>query len=78
MDRQQWINIGIEIAKPLKELKRIAKKNGIPQLSVAIFPESDSWGTYIDEEKCGVFEANISEDGTLDLRENGVNYYTQS
>lgn len=78
MDIQQWTKIGIKIAEPLKEIKRIAKQSGISQLNVAIFPEGNSWATYIDEEKRASFETNISEDGTLELRENGKSYYTQS
>ena len=72
MDREKWIKAGLEIADHLKEIRKIAKRNGMSLTTIAIGNEY-SWATFVDNDT--QWEAMLYQDGRVELRENQEPYY---
>lgn len=76
MDRPKWIKAGLEIAEHLKAIRRILKQNGIDNLSMASFPNKNTWATYIDNDD-NHWEVRITPEGTEELIDDGFRFYTK-
>lgn len=73
MDKRKWQIAGLEITKYLNEIRKIAKRNNVGHLSVAVFLDGTSWVTYIDGENH--FDVEVGQDGTITLLENQKEYF---
>ena len=62
MDRAKWIKVSDELLKHLKAIRRILKQNGIDNLSMASFPDTNTWAMCIDNDD-NHWEMRITPDG---------------
>ncbi len=72
MDRAKWTKAGLEIADHLREIEKIAKRNGMSLTTLAVGNEL-SWATYIDNGT--QWEVMLYSDGHAELREDQKPYY---
>ena len=76
MDRSKWIKLSDEILKHLKAIRRILKQNGIDNLSMAFFKDTNSWATHIDNDD-NRWEMRITPNEVEELVDDGFKFYTK-
>ena len=76
MDRAKWIKLSDEILKHLKAIRRILKQNGIDNLSMAFFKDTNSWATHIDNDD-NRWEMRITPNEVEELVDDGFKFYTK-
>lgn len=76
MDRAKWIKVSDELLKHLKAIRRILKQNGIDHLSMASFPDSNTWATYIDNDD-NRWEMIITPNEVEELVDDGFKFYSK-
>lgn len=74
MDRERWIKAGRDIGDLLKDIRAIIRQNGIDHLSISLYSDSSSTGTYIDDEE-KEWDVTVYPDGTIGLEEDGFQFY---
>lgn len=72
MDREKWTKAGLEIADRLREIEKIAKRNGMSLTSLAAGNEL-SWATYIQDDT--QWSVTLYPDGRVELEEDQEPYY---
>ena len=77
MDRERWIKVGLEIADHLEEIQRIIARNGMDQISMAVFRTGFLTATYIDDSETQ-WSADKTRYGYIKLSENQDPYYTRT
>ncbi len=73
MDRKLWKKAGLEIAEQLKELERIATRNGIEHLSVYVHQGGITNAFYITDEDVH-YSVDIGPGGVTELQEDHDTY----
>ena len=72
MDREKWTKAGFEIADHLREIEKIAKRNGMSLISLAAGNEL-SWATYIQDDV--QWSVTLYPDERVELEEDQKPYY---
>lgn len=77
MDKEKWIKVGLEIADHLEEIQRIIARNGMDQISMAVFRTGFLTATYIDDSETQ-WSVVRRGNGVVVLEENQDVYYTRT
>lgn len=72
MDRAKWTKAGLEIADHLREIEKIAKRNGMSLTTLATGNEL-SWATYIQDDT--QWSVTLYPDARVELEEDQEPYY---
>lgn len=78
MDREQWTKVSLEIADHIKAIQTIVKRNRMDWVGISVFSDKLSWATHIDDTTETNWGVKIKPDGSTELDEKGLPYYTRT